>query len=82
MPLPFIDTSLRVCAEFISIWFPEVSKCFSNVIVILTLPLKSDSNYFIQVSQNIEQSGIDDICICTYIEAESHEDNSLQVYKK
>ncbi|KAL2720093.1 hypothetical protein V1478_010359 [Vespula squamosa] len=48
MPLPFIDTSLRVCAEFISVWFPEVGKSFSNVIVILTLPLKSDSNYFIQ----------------------------------
>ncbi|KAL2746209.1 hypothetical protein V1477_004579 [Vespula maculifrons] len=42
MPLPLIDTSLRVCAEFISIWFPEVGKSFSNVTVILTLPLKSD----------------------------------------
>lgn len=77
MPLPLIDTSLRVCAEFISIWFPEVGKSFSNVTVILTLPLKSDSNYFIQVSQNIEQSRSDNICNFTYIEGESHEDNSL-----
>lgn len=82
MSLPFIDTSLRVCAEFISIWIPEVGKSSSNVTVILTLSLISDSNHFIRVSRNIERSYIGNLCICTYVEGELHENNSFQVYKK